>query len=284
MLSTCDEGWAPRQHPSLQHNRVPISLLHQSPCSPLPGTTKWSHKLIWDRIRDMAIAWVTFQRRKMQEKVVRWNNASEYFREEVSMRKVNGASEERLGSPGHRKPVRWRWSWGNGQTWQQLAEQCHQTKWRAQIITLLELEVGRGPREGRGPEGKRGSGRREGCPGFRLWSRRCSLSMWPWASVFLCDLQGTWKAPSLCSSLQHLALSTCCLLRGEAVRTRPWPLWSDLAHGWPASASSMPRTCCVSLPWENEQETWAQMPKMDKTVQNAISFCGCAPAVTSAFW
>ena len=168
--------------------------------------------------------------------------------------------------------------------WQQLAEQCHQTKWRAQIITLLGLEVGRGPLEGRGPEGNRGSGRHEGCPGFRLWSRRCSLSMWPWASIFLCDLQGTQKAPSLYSSLQHLALSTCCLLRGKAVRTRPWPFWFDLAPGWPASASSMPRTCCVSLPWENEQETWAQMPKTDKTVQNAISFCGCAPVVTSAFW
>ena len=30
------------------------------------------------------------------------------IREEKSMRKVNGASEERLGSPGHRRPVRWR--------------------------------------------------------------------------------------------------------------------------------------------------------------------------------
>lgn len=100
MLSTCDEGWAPRQCPSLQHNRVPISLLHQSASSPLPSTAKWSHKLIGDHIRDTAVTWVTFQRRKMQEKVVRWNNVSEYFREEVSMRKVNGASEERLRSPG----------------------------------------------------------------------------------------------------------------------------------------------------------------------------------------
>ena len=72
--------------------------------SPLASSTKvlphhspaqqWSHKLIGDHIRDTAITWVTFQRRKMQEKVVQWNNVSEYFREEKSMRKVNGASEE----------------------------------------------------------------------------------------------------------------------------------------------------------------------------------------------